>query len=412
MTGGPRPIGESSRVPYRPSNTTAPEASGGPGPHTAPADPPPSPRTAAKKAKQAEKDARRQAYPVPIGGPDSPRHQFRTLRLNPENALLTDTQFEKKYNLPSLTTGRILGPQSGERNAGRQGVSEATRNNILAKGGPDIGFNPEGDMQKRRKALILSPAGSAPPPDPRPAAEKPIQAEREARRQAYHVPIGGPDSPRHKFRTLRLNPENAPLQDKQFEEKYGLPKSTTSNILGPKSGERNAGRQGVSEETRNRILAKEGLDIGITPLGSLDRRRKALIAAAAAEAPRAEAAAQDPVLEAGASSASPDSPQTGAEDRPAKRPRLDTGLQNEPSLSDYQDPFAWQYRHEEPAASPPYQDPFAAPSPDRRSLPPLREEPGSGERPAAAPQGGGRRSPSPDPEQDFMDAILRSFQDY
>jgi hypothetical protein len=47
MTRGPRPIGESSRVPYRPLNTTAPEASSGPGPHTAPANPPPSPRTAA-----------------------------------------------------------------------------------------------------------------------------------------------------------------------------------------------------------------------------------------------------------------------------------------------------------------------------------------------------------------------------
>src|SRR5436190_2029044 len=124
MTRGPRPIGEPSSVPHRPLNTTAAEASGGPGPQTEPADPPPRTRTAARKAKQAVWEAQRRAYPVPIGGPDSPRHQFRTLRQIPENALLQDAQFDKKYGLPSQTTGRILGPQSGERNAGIQGVNE------------------------------------------------------------------------------------------------------------------------------------------------------------------------------------------------------------------------------------------------------------------------------------------------
>jgi hypothetical protein len=433
-----------------------------------PADPaaPPDPTTAAGKSIQAERDAQRRAYPVPIGGPDSPRHQFRTLRLNPENARLNDTQFEKKYGLPDQTTVQILGPQSGERNAGIRSVTEATRNHILANGGPDIGINPKGDLDLRRKFLKLIP-------DPRAVAEEADKAPGIDSRQAYPVPIGGPDSPRHQFRILRQNPENALLNDSQFEKKYGLPNRTTVKILGPQSGERKAGMLGVSKEARNSILANGGPDIGFTRWGSLDRRRKALIAAAAAAAPRAEAAAQNPVLGARASSASPDSPQRGAGEGPAKRPRLETGLQNEPSLSDpfmaYQDPFAGQYRHDEPGTSHSfmaYQDPFAGqyrhdepgtshpfmpyqapqvepivqspyrtesgavplrplnraenpetrlvspPSPDNRPLPPFRESPGSGDRPAVAPQGGDRRSPSPDPEQDFMDAILRSFQDY
>jgi hypothetical protein len=257
MTRGLRPIGESSNVPYRPLNTTAPEASSGPGPQTAPADPPPSPRTAAK-AKQVVRDAQKRAYPVPIGGPDSPRHQFRTLRQSPENALLNDKQFDMKYGLEWRTSVRILGPQSGERNAGIQGVSEATRNSILENGGPDIGINPK---------------------------------------------------------------------------------------------------------------------------GSMDRRRKALIAAAAAEAPRAEAAAQDPVLGAGASSALPDSPQRGAGDGPAKRPRLETELHNEPSMSDsfmaYPDPFRFsassskRKREDEPSGSGHEPaDPHSAQQASRRRLQP------------------------------------------
>jgi hypothetical protein len=82
--------------------------------------------------------------------------------------------------------------------------------------------------------------------------------------------------------------------------------------------------KGVSKEARNSILANGGPDIGFTPRGYLERRRKALIAAAAAEVPRAEAAG----------------------DGPAKRPRLDTGLHNEPSTSHpfmaHQYPFAGQ----------------------------------------------------------------------
>jgi hypothetical protein len=125
--------------------------------------------------------------------------------------------------------------------------------------------------------------------------------------------------------------------------------------------------------------------------------------------------------------------------------------QDEPGTSHpfmpYPDLFAGPYRHEEPGTShpfmsyqdlpvepivhPPYRTESGAiplrplnlaenpetrlvspPSPDSRPLPPFRERPGSGERPAAAPQGGGSRSPSPDPEHDFMEAILRSFKDY
>jgi hypothetical protein len=286
MTRGPRPIGEPSRVPYRPLNTTAAEASGGPGPQTAPANPPPNPRMAARKTQKAVWDAKRRAYPVPIGVPGSPRHEFRSLRQSHENALLSDLKFEKKYGLGRGTSARILGPQSGERNAGTQGVSEENRNSIRDNGGPDIGF---------------------------------------------------------------------------------------------------------------------------TPKGYLDRRRKSLIAAAAAEVPRAEAAG----------------------DGPAKRPRLDTGLHNEPSTSHsfmpYQDPFAWQYRHDEPVTSPPftpYQDSplrpinlaensdtrlVSPPSPDSRALPPFGERPGAWDRPAAAPQGGGSRSPSPDPQ---LDVLLQSFNEY
>jgi hypothetical protein len=226
--------------------------------------------------------------------------------------------------------------------------------------------------------LIPDPAAADPKTDYRPT---------------YPVPIGGPGSPRHEFRTLRQIPVNAKLTDGKFEEKYGLPIRTTLQILGPKSGERNAGIQGVSEGVRNSILANGGPDIGSTPRGSLDRRRKALIAAAAAEVPRTEAAAQDPVLGARAASALPDSPQRGAGDGPAKRPRLDTGLHNEPSMSG-------QFMA--------YQDvplrPFnLAENPDTRLV-----SPPSPDIPAAAPQGGGSRSPSPDP---FIDSILQSFKD-
>jgi hypothetical protein len=173
------------------------------------------------------------------------------------------------------------------------------------------------------------PADPAAPPDPTMAAGKSIQAELCAQRRAYPVPIGEPDSPRHQFRTLRQNPENARLNDAQFEDKYGLPRRITKNILGPQSGERNAGVQGVTEATRNSILAKGGPDIGFNPWRSLDRRRKELIAAAAAEVPRAEADALL-LLGARASSALPDSPRRGAGDGPAKRPRLDLDLNRTP----------------------------------------------------------------------------------
>jgi hypothetical protein len=151
----------------------------------------------------------------------------------------------------------------------------------------------------------------------------------DAQRQANPVPIGGPDSPRHQFRTLRQNPENAQLKDAEFENKYSLPSRITRLILGPQSGERNAGIQGVSKEVRNCILAKGGPDIGFNPWRSLDRRRKELIAAAAAEVPRAEADALL-LLGARASSALPDSPRRGAGDGPAKRPRLDLDLNRTP----------------------------------------------------------------------------------
>ncbi|HLP41914.1 MAG TPA: hypothetical protein VK465_10435, partial [Fibrobacteria bacterium] len=296
------------------------------------------------------------------GGPDSPRHQFRALRQNPENALLHDTQFDRKYGLASGTTSNILGPKSGERNAGVQAVSESTRNSILANGGPDIGFNPKGDLDFRRKLLMLIPDQST-------VAEAADKAPGIDSRPLY--PIGGPGSPRHEFRALRQNPENALLKDAEFDRKYGLVKGVTGKILGPQSGERNAGSQGISEATRNSILAKGGPDIGVNPRGSLDRRRKVLSAAAGEE--------------------------------PAKRPRLDTGLQNEPSMSvpfmAHQSPFAGQSRQDEAG-------------PSSRPLPPFPERPGSGERPAAAPQGGGHRSPSPDPQQDYIDAILQSFKEY
>jgi hypothetical protein len=167
--------------------------------------------------------------------------------------------------------------------------------------------------------LIPDPA---PPPDPRTVVEEADKAPGIDYRKAYPVPIGGPGSPRHEFRTLRLNPENVLLKDAEFENKYSLPNRITRLILGPQSGERNAGIQGVSKAIRNSILR---------PFN------------------RAE---------------NPD-------------PRL-----------------------------------VSPPSPDSRPLPPFRERPGSGDRPAAAPQGGGHRSPSPDPEQDSIDAILQSFKDY
>jgi hypothetical protein len=267
-------------------------------------------------------------------------------------------------------------------------------------------------LDLRRKFLMLIPDPAAAASDPRTVAEATDKAPGIDYGQAYPVPIGGPGSPRHKFRTLRLNHENARLLDNQFEEKYSLLRGTSGKILGLKSGERNAGMQGVSKETRNNILANGGPDIGFTPRGYLERRRKALIAAAAAEVPRAEAAG----------------------DGPAKRPRLEIGLHNEPSMSDpfmaHQYPFAGQYRHDEAGTSHsfmPYPDvplrPFnlaenpetrlvSPPSPDGRALPPFGERPGAGDRPAAAPQGGGHRSPSPDPQQDSIDAILQSFKDY
>ncbi|HLP42446.1 MAG TPA: hypothetical protein VK465_13140, partial [Fibrobacteria bacterium] len=274
------------------TTATATEASSSHGPQTAPAAPPPNPRAAARKAKKAEENTQRRANPVPIGGPDSPRHQFRILRQNPENALLNDTQFEAKYGLSAQTTVQILGPQSGERNAGYRSVSEVIRNNILANGGPDVGFNPKGDLEFRRKLLMLIP-------DPSTVAEAADKAPGINPRPTY--PIGGPGSPRHEFRVLRQNPENTLLPDTHFDRKYGLVKGTTVNILGPQSGERNAGKHGVTEATRNSILANGGPDIGFNPKGSLDRRRKVLSAAG---------------------------------EGPAKRPRLDTGLQNEPSMSD------------------------------------------------------------------------------
>jgi hypothetical protein len=414
-----------------------------------PADPatPPDPTTAAGKSIHAERNAQRRAYPIPIDEPDSPRYKFRTLRLNPVNAKLNDVQFNKAYGLVPGTSVRILGPQSGERNAGVQGITKEIRNSILDKGGPDIGFNPKRYMDLRRKNLMLI-LDAAAAPDPRTVAEAADKAPSIDNKRAYLVPIGGPGSPRHEFRTLRQNDENALLKNVEFEKKYSLPRGTTLQILGPKSGERNAGVQGVSKEARNSIRDNGGPDIGFTPSGYLERRRKALIAAAAAEVPRAETAG----------------------DGPAKRPRLDTGLHNEPSMSDpfmpYQDSFAGQYRHDEAGTSHffmPYQDPFAGqyrhdepgtshsfmpyqpspvepivyppyrtesgtvplrpfnlvenpdtrlvspPSPESRALPSFGERPGAGDRPAAAPQGGGHRSPSPDPQ---MDTLLQSFNEY
>jgi hypothetical protein len=356
-----------------------------------PADPAttPDPTTAAGKSIPAERNAQKRAYPIPIDDPDSPRYKFRTLRLNPVNAQLNDVQFDKEYGLVQGTSVKILGPQSGERNAGTQGVSEKIRNSILDKGGPDIGINPKSYMDLRRKnlLLILEPAAA---PDPRTVAEAADKTPGIDYRLAYPVPIGGPGSPRHEFRALRQNDENALLKDTGFEKKYSLPSKITGNILGPKSGERDAGTHGVSEEVRKRILDNGGPDIGFNPRGSLDRRRKALIAAAAAEVPRAEAAGEGP----------------------AKRPRLDTGLHNEPSMSD----LFMQYPDVPLLPINPAENPdtrlVSPPSPDSRALPPFGERPGSGDRPAAAPQGGGHRSPSPDPEQDSIDAILQSFKDY